>query len=131
MTSRFGYFILITGLLVQVQAFAKPSSAVRTFSLIDANTGEIIEGYEKISEGMEIDLSKLETDSLSIRANTKGQVKSVQFEMDSSYSYLAKKRPFYLCGRKADTVTPCQNLTEGSHKLSADPFSGSNGQGDQ
>ncbi|MEO7163612.1 MAG: hypothetical protein ABI041_11895 [Bdellovibrionia bacterium] len=120
------YVALIAGMVFNVQAFAKTPGAVKSFSLVDADTSEVIEEYKNIEEGMAIDLGQVSAKNLSIKANTKGKVKSVQFGMDSSYTYLAGKKPFYLCG---GDVTPCTNLSVGFHQLSGTPFTEINGGG--
>lgn len=99
--------------------------AITGFTLINTNTNKAIAGYENIAIGATIDvpLDELPTRNIVLKANTAGDVKSVQFGLNARTKYyLDPLAPFAIYPDKNGTFRKW-TLFAGSHNISATPFS--------
>lgn len=104
-------------------------NAVVSFSLINADTGQPIAGFDPILNGAVLNLNALPTRNLNIRANTyEATVGSVRFNYDGNAPLNDNGAPYTLAGDSGGTYlafTP----TVGVHVLTATPFHEANGAG--
>ena len=111
-----------------VSPLSNSSVAVASLSLINTDTNSVI---SPITDGMVLDLSKLPTKGLSIRANTEpAPVGSVYFELDPvSYTHTEHAVPYDLCndtGTHGEWALPCSQLqVAGAYTLTATPIDSS------
>ncbi len=101
---------------------AKPLLAVVSFTLVNADTGRPIAGFDPIREGATIDLGKLPTRNINIRADTApAEVGCVQFGLDANPNYNTERAAPYgmQTGDKAAWAP-----APGTHVLTATPWSG-------
>jgi hypothetical protein len=68
------------------------------FTLINADTNKPIKEFDPIKNGAIIDLAKLQTRNLNIRANVSGRVPAVQFSLDGKIIQTEKTTPFAMKG---------------------------------
>jgi hypothetical protein len=103
-------------------------TGVKTFSLLNADTGAVI---RTITEGSTIDFAALPTRRVAIRADVSGTVGSVRFGYDASTNFRTEsKAPFAMNGDVGDGIhytlwTP----TDGSHTLTGTAYSGASATG--
>lgn len=106
-----------------------PQLSVESFTLINAVTGQTI---GPLSNGQTIDLAKIGTNKLSVRANTNpGTVGSVIFGYDSRPSFKTENgtAPYTLMGDYPNGVYVAWIPSLGTHTITATPYSGANGSG--
>jgi hypothetical protein len=110
---------------VSVLVSSTTTPAIVSFSLINADTKQPIAGFDPLLTQATIDLAKLPTKNLNIRANTNpATVGSVRFGYDGNASYALENTPTYdLAGNAGWTPSL------GSHTLTATPYSASNATG--
>lgn len=107
---------------------------VQSFTLIDAENNEPIEGFDPIPIDAQIDINTLPTDQLNIRANTDPNVVgSVVFELSGSQTVnrTDNQEPYAVFGDSNgdfNTWTPIPQPGQG-FVLKATPFSAAAGQG--
>jgi len=81
---------------------AKPAvggkGSITGFTLINADTDKPIKGYDPIKDGATIDLGKLPSRNISIRANVKDNVRAVQFDVNGKTTQTERTAPFALAG---------------------------------
>jgi PKD repeat protein/glucose/arabinose dehydrogenase len=104
---------------------------VTSFSLIDANTAQVIPGYENIVNGSTIGLLSLPTTALNVRANTMSSgAQSVVFLQDAVAVTTDTTAPFAL-QPSTGADYPAWTYTRRQYLLTAVPYSGLNGTGAQ
>jgi Pectate lyase superfamily protein len=105
------------------------AGAVVSFTLINADTDQPVAGYEVIHNGAVIDLARIPTANLNIRANVGSTaVGSVHFRFDGKSTRLENTAPFALAGDLQGNYyrwTPVR----GTHSLIATPYTGASGGG--
>jgi ferric-dicitrate binding protein FerR (iron transport regulator) len=108
------------------------ANAVLSFTLINAETGQPIGGFDPLIDGTVLNLAKLPTRMLNIRANTTADVGHVQFGYDDEHNYhIEGISPFSLArdqqqiGKGYFKWTPAK----GSHRLIATPYTANVGIG--
>lgn len=115
-------------------ATINPSSspfAVTSFSLINAETDQVIPGYDTIKNGAIIGLSALGTTAINVRANTQGTgMGSVVFLQDAVASATDDTRP-YSIEPSVTTDFPSWAYTKKRYLVTAVPFSLAGGKGTQ
>ena len=110
-------------------SFDVRAQAVTSLTLINAETGRPVAGFDPIPDGATLNLSALPTRRLSIRANTSpGRVGSVRFTLDGRSYQLENTAPYALAGNRGGTYHPW-TPSLGSHTLRATPYSASGGGG--
>ncbi|HYG73815.1 MAG TPA: chitobiase/beta-hexosaminidase C-terminal domain-containing protein [Planctomycetota bacterium] len=99
-----------------------PAQSVASFTLVNAETGQPISGFDPLPNNATLDLSALPTRKLNIRANTSpATVGSVGFNLDGNANYHTENvAPYFLAG-DTGSWTPAV----GSHTLSATPYTSS------
>ena len=103
--------------------------SVLSFTLIDAVTGEEL---GPVNNGDLIDLSKLPTDKINIRANTNPpEVGSVQFSLNRNVNFQIENSSPYAMAGDIGTDYNAWTPLPGSHQLVAKPFTSRNGTGAQ
>jgi glucose/arabinose dehydrogenase len=111
-----------------------PSSApfaVTSFSLINADTDQVIPGYETIQNGAIIGLSNLGATAINVRANTQGSgIGSVVFLQDGVATGSDASSPFSIEPSVSSDV-PSWVYTKKRYLVTAVPFSLAGGQGAQ
>ena len=107
----------------------KAAQKVTSLTLINAETGKPVAGFDPIPDGATLNLSTLPTRRLNIRANTSpSRVGSVRFVLDGQSYQLENNAPYALAGNRGSTYyawTP----SVGSHTLRVTPYSASGGKG--
>ncbi len=107
--------------------FTVVGQRVESFTLINAETDKSI---QSIPNGAIIDLSKLPTQQLNIRANTNpGKVGSVVFILDGKKVRIENGAPYALAGDNPAGDYHNWTLPLGDHTLTAIPYSNYNGKG--
>ena len=106
--------------------FIVPS--IESFTLIDTRSDTPISEYDPIIQGSTISLSYQKARFLSVRAKVSHPVGSVKFELDSQEMQTENVEPYALFGDIDGDFAPGQ-ISIGSHRLVATPFSEINGQG--
>lgn len=99
-----------------------PMPQIKNFSLIDAISRKPISGFNPIKQGALINLARLPTRYINIRANVDSKVtKSVRFRANKGKAISAIKSPFIVAGNLKGK-TPNFIPVIGSNKLEATPF---------
>lgn len=94
-------------------------NAVTYLTLVNADTGQDIMA---IGNGMVIDLSRLPTTNLNVRANVRGTVESVKFDFGGRYAAtIDNAAPYARFGNNGSTYS-AGNLTNGSQTIIATPY---------
>jgi len=102
---------------------APPTPPVKDFTLINADDGSPVAGFDPIAPGAVIDLAALPTRKLSIRANLAGSVARVEFQRDRPQRQRSDRlAPFSLGGDSEGKYRPVP-LAVGAHRISAVAFS--------
>ena len=121
-------FYLVSEVVAQRQRLgnsqrASPTFQVTGFTLINAASDSVI---GPLMSGDQIVLNNVGK-KLSIRADTSGNIGSVQFDFDGVTNYRTENNsPFVLGGDSNGNHAPIDDLAiEGLHTVSATPFSGS------
>lgn len=100
----------------------QPQSPIYNFSLINADTDQVIAGYESLSDGVTLNFSTLPTRNLNIRANGTNDVLGVRFNYDGATPFPVQHyAPFAMAdnlGSNYYAWTP----TTGAHVLIATPY---------
>ena len=108
----------------EVDVLASSSS----FTLINADTDKPISGFDPMPNGATLDLQKLPTRNLNVRANM-GTAGSVRFALDGNKNYQTENNaPYALAGNSGSNYydwTP----SSGKHTLVATAYSGANAGG--
>ena len=110
----------------------RPSArpAVVSFTLINAETDSPIAGFDPIPHGATIDLSKLPTKKLNIRANTAPRkVGSVRFGYDSDMNVRTESVPPYAFASDQQGDYQAWTPKPGTHTLNATPYTERNAAG--
>ena len=103
--------------------------AVESFTLINADTDEPIARFDPLRDGATIDLAKLPTRSLNIRANTApAEVGSLRFRLDGKQRPKEEFAPYALEGDTEGDYKPW-TPRPGTHTLTATPYAGSTAKG--
>ena len=99
-------------------------SSITSFTLVDANTDQDL---MEISPGETINLQTLASNSLNIRANTSGNVGSVQLVLSGTLNQVQTENvaPYALYGDNAGNYAG-QVFVPGNYNISATPYSASN-----
>jgi hypothetical protein len=101
---------------------------VVSFTLIDADRDVPVAGYDPLPSGATLDLAKLPTRRLTIRANTRpAVVGSVRFGYDATTNYRTDGyAPYSLAGESGggSDYQPWTKLSLGDHTLTATPYTG-------
>ena len=129
-------FLMLTVLVVMVgvgllftSAQAAPQAAVTSFTLINAENNQPINGYNPIPAGTTLNLATLPTRRLNIRANTNpATVGSVRFTLNGAVFSTENVAPYALAG--SDNGNYLDWIpANGAHTLSARTYSGGNATG--
>ena len=98
-----------------------PGPRIASFSLINADTDEVIAEFENLGDGMTLNLATLPTKNLNIRANVvDGQGGSVMFDFDGKTS-IENVAHYTLAGNDKNDYHAWTPAT-GEFKLSATPY---------
>jgi len=100
---------------------------INSLTLVNANNGNPISGYDPILPGSTVDLSQIGATHLSIRANADSNTTNINFQLDSGGTTTQPAGQFYLCGFYQGVPLPCDQLGTGSHQVTAVPFTDSAG----
>ncbi|HYG78186.1 MAG TPA: FecR domain-containing protein [Planctomycetota bacterium] len=104
--------------------------AVASFSLINTETNDVIPGFESVSDGVLIDIARLPTRKISLRANTIPEtVGSVRFDLNGMNNYkLESVFPYAMTG-DTNVKYKAWEPRPGEHHLVATPFTEASGKG--
>jgi len=102
--------------------------AVKSFSLVSADTGDPLPDYNPIPERADIKVAALPTHRLFIAANVTGKVGSVKFEIEG-FSSTISRAPFVLNIEYARRMLKPDAKTNVPYTLKATPYSETNGRG--
>ena len=104
--------------------------SVTSLTLINADTGQAIAGYQSIANGATIDLSKLGTTHLNVRANVSSGTASVLFGFDANANYrIENMAPYALFADDAKGTYYAGTFAVGAHTITATPFTAANASG--
>lgn len=113
----------------RVQPLSARKMRVRSFCLVDTETNQIIPGYRRLKSGAKIELSKLPTRQVTIRARTTThRVASVRFRYNRTPKKLVSNSAPHLLA-PAGPVLDGWGLEPGRHTLRAVPFARKNAKG--
>lgn len=103
---------------------------ITSFTLINADTDQVIETFDPLENGETINLDSLPTSNLNIRANTfPASVGSVRFGLDTNSNFrMENYAPYALASDEESDFYPW-TPSLGSHTLTATPYTGQNGSG--
>jgi hypothetical protein len=104
------------------------SLKVTSYSLVNADTEQVISGYEAITSARSINLSTLPTRNLALRVNTNSGVNSVRSTVNGGSSRVESSKPFAVFGDTNGNYTAWRPST-GVYTLAATGYSGSNAAG--
>ncbi|MES2436498.1 MAG: hypothetical protein V4519_00645 [Patescibacteria group bacterium] len=109
---------------------APTTPTITGYSLINADTDQVIAGYETISNGVTLNLATLPTKNLNIRANVAGGTASVKFTTSGAQSstYTESGAPFALKGDTNGNYLPWTPIA-GTYTVIATPYSKISAQG--
>lgn len=98
--------------------------------MIDADTNQVVPGYQTLADGAVIDLPATSNPRLNIRAHTNSsKVGSVRFSLDGkAIERMDNSRPFSLFGDSSGKYA-AGRLPPGKHILRATPYTEGSGQG--
>lgn len=103
-----------------------PRPAVLSFTLIDADAGRPVAGFDPIREGAVINLSRLPTRRLNIRANTSpAKVGSVRFGLDRNPGYRVENGlsgTLYSLAGDMNGIFNAWTPSPGPHTVTATPY---------
>jgi serine protease AprX len=94
-------------------------NAVTYLTLVNADTGQDIMA---IGNGMVIDLSRLPTTNLNVRANVRGTVESVKFDFGGRYDAIIDNAVPYARFGNNGSAYSTENLANGSQTIIATPY---------
>ena len=106
------------------------ATSLNSFTLINADSDSPVRGFDPIKEGATIDLSRLPTKNLSIRANTSpAKVGSVRFGYNGNSNFITENHvPYGIAGDYKGDYKPWTPKV-GAHTVSAVPYGRANGGG--
>lgn len=97
-------------------------TAVTSFTLINADTDQPMAGYSALTNGATLDLSKLPTKRMNVRANVDATTRSVRFAYDANTNYRVESgAPFALASDNGGDYAPW-TPTVGAHTVKATPY---------
>ena len=97
----------------------KADPAAVSLSLVNADTGQAVSGYETMTDGMTLDLSKLPA-HLSVRANLSGGSSStVRFDVDKTVNFRTEGSAPYALGGDMSGKFKAVQLSAGTHTITA------------
>jgi hypothetical protein len=104
--------------------------SITSFSLINADTDQVISGYDQITNGATISLSALPTRNINVRANSNpGTVGSVRFGYDGNNNFQTETNtPYALASDEGGNYYPW-TPSVGSHTITATPYTAAGGGG--
>ena len=107
-----------------------PSQTLDHFTLLNADTGQLVPGFEPLQDGAVIDLATLPTRRIAIRANTVPEtVGSVRFAFAGKTNFRTETDPPYaLWGDTNGTYTPA-TPAPGVYTLTGTPYTGAGATG--
>lgn len=106
-----------------------PGLAVESFTLINADTDRPIAEFDPIPDGATLDLSKLPTRKINIRANTDpAKVGSVAFRLNGKEKLKEDFGPFALAGDTDGDYNPW-TPRPGTYTLTATPYASARARG--
>lgn len=107
----------------------RPPVAIHSLTLIDADSGRPVPGYDPIPAGARLKLSALPR-HLNVRANVAAGVGRVRFAWGNGQTRLELGAPFALCGDQPDRKTRKDHyfacdpsvFSPGEHRVTATPY---------
>ena len=99
-------------------AAADASFAITSLVLVNADTAQAVPGFEPLTTGATIPSSLARWN---IRAEVRGDPRSIQFDLDGRPANTENFAPFYLCGDREGGVNAC-SMSSGTHTLRATPY---------
>jgi YVTN family beta-propeller protein len=106
--------------------------SVTSFSLINADTDQVISGYETLQNNGTINMASLPTRNINIRANTNpGVVGSVRYALNGNNTYRVENNPPYALESDEGGNYYPWSPSAGNYTVTATPYSGSNASGTQ
>ncbi len=106
-----------------------PNARVTGFTLINADTDKPVAGFDPIKPNAVIDTSKLGTRNLSLRANVRGRVAGVRFDLNGKRGVQTERvGPYSLTGDQDGNYAPW-DLKAGQHTVRASVLGGGNKSG--
>lgn len=113
--------VSVPSTIVSSTSNASAAPAVTSFTLIDADTDQPVQGYENLTDGAIIDPTIIAISRLNIRANTNSApVGSVSLVLDD-VRHVENVSPFALFGNSGDNYSTGR-LALGNHVLTAIPY---------
>ncbi len=102
-------------------------AAVSGLALVNVDTGEDL---TKLEDGMVINLAKLPTRNITVRADASADTESVRFGLDRDWSYHTENiEPYAIAGDSRDGTYYAWRPGEGDHTLTVRAYTGNRGRG--
>ncbi|MES2437167.1 MAG: hypothetical protein V4519_04100 [Patescibacteria group bacterium] len=119
-----------TAAVNQIVAQLTTSTSVTGFSLINADSNQVIPGYENFTNGTTLNLATLPTRNLNLVAKTNpATVGSVRFAYDSTTNFSTEVTAPYSFAGDSGTDYGAWTPTTGTHTIKATPYSKTNATG--
>ncbi|HEY0009747.1 MAG TPA: hypothetical protein VGB55_13545, partial [Tepidisphaeraceae bacterium] len=96
-------------------------------SLVNADTDEIIPGFENLSSGAQLDLANVQTRNIAIIAKGDKETESVKFSLDGNVTY-SGGTPYSAFGMRRGNILG-RRFENGSYSLAVTPWSKAEGRG--
>jgi len=93
--------------------------AITSLALVNADTAQVVPGYEALATGAQIPRSLAKWN---IRAEVPGDPGSVQFDVDRRPAHTENNPPFYMCGDDGHGGVNSCDLPSGERVLRITPF---------
>lgn len=121
-------FAVAASVVVPLEGVAGAEAArVNSFTLVNAQTGKPLPGYDPIQPGATIDLAKLPTRQLNIRVNVSRAVQSVRVAVNDGPNRLERSAPFAVMGGRGEQFA-AWTPPAGEHRVTVIPVAdGQNG----
>ncbi|MHC4251928.1 MAG: DUF5060 domain-containing protein, partial [Planctomycetota bacterium] len=104
-------------------ADAQGKIAVTSFTLVNADTDAPVPGHDPLKDGARLELGKLPTRRLNVRANvSRGAVGSVRFSLDGERAYHSENSAPYALAGDAGGDFGAWTPAPGRHTLTATPY---------
>lgn len=102
---------------------------LESFSLINAETNQPIAEFDPLVAGAVINIDRLPTQQLNLRANTRNTVGSIYFVLDQRPVRTENVMPYALAGDDGAGNYSAWDLTLGNHEVLATPYAQTQAQG--
>ena len=95
---------------------------VLSLSLINAETDQVVPGFDPLVSGAQINFKAIGTKELTVRANTDDKTDAVVFTVNNRFSFQETRRPFALAGDDGNGNFQPWGFTSGDQQIVVRPY---------